>query len=70
MEATQRNKAQSHSFRLNTTEDPTDEQLNFIMRQVGKAARASSLQVEAEIRQRMQVLHEQIAEAKRIGYSK
>lgn len=64
MKTIQTSQTNNKPFRLNTMDDPTDDQLNFIMSQVGESARESSLKVNEIIRKRLQALHEQIAEMK------
>lgn len=49
-------------FRLTSTEDPTDEQLHYIMEQVGVAARESSRKAKIELNRRMAEVHKKIAE--------
>ena len=41
-------------YRLNSTEEPTDEMLQALMEDVAKAARESSAKAEAEKRRRLQ----------------
>jgi hypothetical protein len=41
-------------YRLTSTEDPTDEMLQALMEEVGRAARESSAMAEAEKRRRLQ----------------
>ena len=48
------------TFRLNSQEDPTDEQLQAIMEQVAVSARESTYRAEQEIKRRFQEVREQI----------
>ena len=50
-----------HSYRLNSLEEPTDEQLQGIMEQVAIAARRSTERYHAELRRRMQELFDKVA---------
>jgi len=45
------------SYRLNSMEEPTDEQLEALMAQVGEDARESSRRAQAELERRMAELH-------------
>ena len=48
------------TFRLNSQEDPTDEQLQAIMEQVAVSARESTYRAEQEFKRRFQEVREQI----------
>lgn len=50
----------SETYRLNSLEDPTDEQLYALMEQVAIAARESSLRAEMELKRRMQEVKEKL----------
>ncbi|WP_455626411.1 hypothetical protein [Parabacteroides sp.] len=50
----------SETYRLNSLEDPTDEQLYALMEQVAIAARESSLRAEMELERRMQEVKEKL----------
>lgn len=47
-------------YRLNSTEEPTDEQLEALMEKVAEAARESTRRYQAEMDRRMRQLHETI----------
>lgn len=50
----------SETYRLNSLEDPTDEQLHALMEQVATAARESSLKAQMELKRRMQEVKEKL----------
>ena len=56
---------QNNTYRLTSLEDPTDEQLFELMKQVGQAACESSKRVEAEKKRRMQEVKDTLAEYRR-----
>lgn len=49
-----------NSYRLSSLEEPTDEQLQAIMDEVGAEARKSSLRAKRELKRRMQELSDQL----------
>lgn len=51
-------------YRLTSMEEPTDEMLQALMEDVGKAARESSAKAEDEKRRRLQAVANEIAEWK------
>ncbi len=48
------------TYRLNSLEEPTDEQLHALMEQVAIAARESSRKAEMELKRRMQEVKEKL----------
>lgn len=48
------------SYRLNSLEEPTDEQLNALMTQVGEAAKESYRHAQAELNRRMTELRQSV----------
>ena len=55
------------SYRLNSTEEPTDEMLEYIMLQVQETARQSSIYAQKELDRRFEQLCQRIAERKRLA---
>ena len=55
------------SYRLNSTEEPTDEMLEYIMLQVQETARQSSINAQKELDRRFEQLCQRIAERKRLA---
>ncbi len=53
-------------YRLNSTEEPTDEMLQALMEDVAKAARESSAKAEAEKRRRLSEVARTIAMRRRM----
>lgn len=56
-------------FRLTSLEDPTDEQLNYIMEKVGIAARESFQKAKEEMDRRLQEVKRLLAEKKKQTYN-
>lgn len=52
----------NNTYRLTSLEEPTEEQLFELMKQVGQAARESSRRVAAEKKRRMREVKETLAE--------
>lgn len=50
------------TYRLNSREEPTDEQLYKLMEQVGKMARESSCNAQKELKRRLQEVAKKIAQ--------
>jgi len=50
------------AYRLNSLEEPTDEQLAYVMEQVGEDARKSSERAQKELQRRMAALEKQLSE--------
>jgi len=50
------------AYRLNSLEEPTDEQLAYVMEQVGEDARKSSAQAKKELQRRMEALRRTLSE--------
>ena len=50
------------TYRLNSKEEPTDEQLYKLMEQVGKMARESSHNAQKELKRRLQEVAKKIAQ--------
>ena len=55
-------------FRLSSLDDPTDEQLNYIMEQVAISARESSRKANENLQKRLQEVKRIIAEERKQAY--
>jgi len=65
-ETTKRKKIMSiDTYKLTSTEEPTDEVLQALMEKVAQAARESNAKAEAEKRRRLQTVADEIKEWKR-----
>jgi len=53
------------TYKLTSTEEPTDEVLEALMEKVAQAARESNAKAEAEKRRRLQIVADEIKEWKR-----
>lgn len=55
-------------FRLSSLDDPTDEQLNLIMEQVGISAKKSSMRANEKLKIRLQEVKNIIARERKSSY--
>lgn len=56
------------SYRLTSMDEPSEEQLTALMKQVGEDARESSRRAQAELRRRMAELRKVISTQRQVAY--
>lgn len=56
------------AYRLTSMEEPSEEQLTALMKQVGEDARESSRRAQAEMRRRMEELRKKISTQPKVAY--